>query len=89
MLAWNCDFTDRSAPIIHIQFSDLIEFAFICNEIEKALLLITREGYSISVEGLCNKAPQGINWRMSIEFESMQVALAVDAMMQKFGSAGG
>ena len=86
IMTWKAAFSDEWAPKILADCPDSDEVAAIIALVEETLIPITREGYRIACNGSCCKAPQGINWTVGIEFESVEMAATVaEAMTRSFG----
>jgi hypothetical protein len=73
-------------PTIVVEFPNSDEMATVIHLVEQTLAPITREGYRLKCDGSCNKAPQGINWEVVIEFESDAMAdVVAKSMITWFG----
>lgn len=86
ILSWRCEFADGE-PTIVVEYPSTDEMAAIAALVEDTLRHLTREGYDIHCNGSCCKAPQCINWTVTMEFESVESANTVaQAMQLRFGA---
>jgi len=88
ILSWRCTFSDGD-PVIVVEYPSSDEVAALTEIVEGTLRRLTREGYEIRCIGSCCKAPQGLNWTVTIVFESVESANAVaQALQLRFGEPG-
>ncbi len=90
IMTWKCEMNEDDDAMIVVDYPDNEEMAAVIELVETALRPVTREGFNISCDGNCNKAPQGINWTVRIAFESVAMAnVAAQAMQARYGQPEG
>ncbi len=82
VVTWKYELSDEGEPRIVVEYPDNDEVRRVIGVVED----VTRNGFGIRCDGSCCKAPQGINWTITIEFEAMADAVLVaETMRREFG----
>ncbi len=90
IMSWKCDFTDEDEPKICVEYPNDAEVGAVIELIKMTVVRNSREGFEITCHGLCAKAPQGINWSVTVVFETVRIAsIVADEMTRSYGPASG